>query len=275
MLLRQFILRNKIRKSLPKRKRDSNKGDFGRVLIVGGSSGMTGAAVLASRGALRSGAGLTYIAVPKELVNVVDSQTPEVITLPFEKIKSIKANVVAVGPGLGIGSQAKKIITSLITHSSLLTPLVLDADALNILAKNPNLLKKAKAEVVITPHPGEMARLLKMKIKDIQKDRKAAAIKAAKKFKCIVVLKGYKTVIANRFGKTVINPTGNDGMASGGVGDVLTGIIAGLIGQGMNLFDAAVAGVYIHGAAGDLAAKDKGRRSMIASDLVEKIPYAL
>ena len=272
MQLPQFILRNKISRSLPRRKLESHKGDYGRVLIIAGSAGMTGAAVLASRGALRSGAGLTYLAVPKELVNIIDAQTPEVITIPVERYKTVKPNIIAVGPGLGTSNKVKKILRSLLSRK---ISLVIDADAINIIAKRPNALKKSKASIIITPHPGEMARLLRKKIKDIQKNREALALETAKKYNCVVVLKGNKTVIADPKGNSIINPTGNPGMASGGVGDVLTGMIAGFIGQGMPLFDAAVAGVFIHGLAGDLAAKEKGRLGMIASDLVEKIPYAI
>lgn len=272
MQLPQFILRNKISRSLPRRKLESHKGDYGRVLIIAGSSGMTGAAVLASRGALRSGSGLTYLAVPKDLVNIIDSQTPEVITLPIDKYKTVKPNVVAIGPGLGTSAKVKKILRSLLLRK---ISLVIDADAINIIAKKPNSLKKAKANIIITPHPGEMARLLKRKIKDIQKNREALALETAKKYNCIVVLKGNKTVIADPKGNSIINPTGNPGMASGGVGDVLTGMIASFIGQGLSLFDAAIAGVFLHGLAGDLAAEEKGQRGMVASDLVEKISNAL
>jgi NAD(P)H-hydrate epimerase len=272
MLLRQFILKNRISRILPKRKAAAHKGDYGRVLIVAGSQGMTGAAVLAARGALRSGVGLTYLAVPKELVNFVDSMTPEVITLPFENIKKIKADVIALGPGLGVSNRTRKLISFLVSRPA---TLIIDADGLNAVAKNPSLLKKPKAKVVITPHPGEMSRLIRKDIEFIQNNRSRVALEAAKRFACIVVLKGYKTVVANPTGQTFKNPTGNPGMASGGVGDVLTGMMAGFAAQGIAPWDAAVAGVYLHGLAGDLAAKEKGEYGMIASDLVEKIPYAI
>jgi NAD(P)H-hydrate epimerase len=266
------MLRSRISKLLPKRKPATHKGDYGRVMIVAGSPGMTGAAVLASRGALRSGAGLTYLAVPKELVNFVDPMTPEVITLPFEKIKNIKADVVAAGPGLGVSARTRRIISSLI---SLPSSLVIDADGLNIIAKDLNLLKRIKEKIILTPHPGEISRLINKSIQYVQKNRVKVAKEAAKRFGCIMVLKGHRTVVAAPSGKTFVNPTGNPGMASGGVGDVLTGMIAGLAGQGMSLWNAAVAGVYLHGLAGDLAAKEKGEYAMIASDLVDKIPYAI
>ena len=243
-------------------------------MIVAGSAGMTGAAVLASRGALRSGAGLTYLAVPKDLVNFVDLMTPEVITLPFDNIKNVKADVIAIGPGLGAAHQTKKLVASIIPHSS---SLILDADALNVLASDLSLLKKTKAEteIIITPHPGELSRLIKKDIEYIQKNRLSVAKETAKRFNCVTVLKGHKTVVAEPSGMVFINETGNPGMATGGAGDVLTGMIAAFKAQGMSAWRAAVTGVSIHGLAGDLAAKEKGEYGIIASDLVEKIPYAI
>lgn len=233
---------------------------------------MTGAAVLASRGSLRAGSGLTYLAVPQNLVNFVDSMTPEVITLPFEKINSIKADAIAIGPGLGATERTRKLIVSLVPRP---TSLVIDADGLNSISKDPKIIKRAKAKIIITPHPGEMSRLIKKSVAYIQKNRVSVAKAAAQELKCIVVLKGYKTVVADSSGNVFINPTGNPGMASGGVGDVLTGMIASFAAQGLAPWDAALAGVYLHGLAGDLAAKEKGEYGMIASDLVEKIPYAI
>jgi hydroxyethylthiazole kinase-like uncharacterized protein yjeF len=266
------MLKSKFSKLLPKRRPATHKGDYGRVLIVAGSPGMTGAAVLAARGALRAGAGLTYLAVPRNLVNFVDSMTPEVITLPFENINKIRADAIAIGPGLGIGKQTQKLVKSLIS-----TPcsLIIDADALNVISKDLSLLEKAKTKVIITPHPGEMSRLIKKSVEYIQKNRVSVAKEAAQHFGCMVVLKGYKTVVADPSGKAFTNPTGNPGMASGGVGDVLTGMIAGFIAQRIGPWDASLLAVYLHGLAGDLAAKEKGEYGMIASDLVEKIPYAL
>jgi NAD(P)H-hydrate epimerase len=274
MPLHQFILRNKISSLLPRRKPDTNKGDYGRLLIVAGSPGMTGAAVLASRGAMRSGVGYAILAVPKSMVPLVDSMTPEVVTIPFEQIPKFKkkVNAFAIGPGIGINRKAKKLISSLVARP---TTLVIDADGINNLGKNPKRLKKAKAKVILTPHPGEMARLTGKKIKDIQKNRQAITLETAKKLGCIIILKGHKTVIADPSGKLFVNPSGNPGMASAGVGDVLTGMIGSFAAQGLSPWDAAVAGVYLHGYAGDLAAKEKGEYGMIASDLVEKVPYAI
>ena len=237
---------------------------------------MTGAAVLASRGCIRSGAGLTYLAVPKELVNIVDAITPEVITLPFDKINSITPDAIAIGPGLGTTKQAEKILKKVLSsYKSPLSTVVIDADGLNILAKDLDILKKLAGKVIITPHPGEMSRLTGKSINYIQKNRQKVAREFARKHRCIVVLKGNKTVVTNSLGKVYVNKSGNPGMASGGVGDVLVGMIAAFLAQGISTFEAVKFGVYIHGLAGDLAAKEKGEDGMIASDLVEKIPYAI
>jgi len=267
--------KNKIMR-LPKRKKDSHKGDYGRVLVVAGSSGMLGAAVLASRGALRVGAGLTYLAVPPELVNFANTMTPEVISLPFDKIESIKPNVIAVGPGLSVNNNMKNLMLGILT-SNVLCPssFTLDADALNNIADNPDILCQAKGTLIITPHPGELSRLINTSIEEIQSKRVEVAMSTAKRFNCIVVLKGYQTVVADAKGKVYVNKSGNPGMAKGGMGDVLTGVIAGIAGQNVAAFDAAVMGVYYHGLAGDLAAKEKGEYAMIASDLLEKIPDAI
>ncbi len=272
MQWQQYILRNKISRLFPRRKPDSHKGNYGKALLVAGSPGMIGAAILASRGALRSGAGLTFLALPKELANFVNPVTPEVITIPFEQIDDVKADAIGFGPGLGNNRQTKEMLSHLLSKK---IDLIIDADGLNALNIKPEVLKKARAKVVITPHPGEMSRLLKRPIEAIQKNRPSVAKEAAKKFNCIVVLKGHKTVIANPAGNEYVNLTGNPGMASGGVGDVLTGLITGLAAQGIPLWDAAVAGVYLHGLAGDLAAKEKGEYGMTAGDLIDKIPYAI
>jgi NAD(P)H-hydrate epimerase len=214
--------------------------------------------------------------VPRELVNFINLATPEVITLPFDNINQIKPDVIAIGPGLGTSHQVKRLLAQILDHP---IPIVIDADALNILAQDLNLLAKksvqVKENIILTPHPGELARLIKQDIAFIQKNRIAVAKKTAQELGCILVLKGDKTVITHPSGKTLVNPTGNPGMASGGMGDVLTGLIAGLAAQKITPWQAAVLGVYIHGLAGDLAAKDKGEPSLIASDLVEQLPYAL
>ncbi|MFH1387267.1 MAG: NAD(P)H-hydrate dehydratase [bacterium] len=240
---------------LPKRKLDSHKGTYGKALIVAGSSGMLGAAVLASRGCLRCGAGLVYLAVPTELVNYANTMTPEVIVIPLEKISAINPDAIAIGPGLG--NKTVQIPAN---------QLVVDADALFNMPPNPT---------IITPHQGEMARLMGKTVDEVQSNRLETAKAAAKKYNCIAVLKGNKTVVADQVGNTYINSTGNPGMATGGTGDVLTGMITAFLAQGINAWEAATFGVYLHGLAGDLAAKEKGEYSLIASDIIGQIPNVI
>lgn len=255
---------SKSKLKLPKRKADAHKGDFGKVLIIAGSSGMLGAGILASRAALRSGGGLVYWAVPKELKNTANLATPEVIVISHDEIKSIKPDVVAVGPGLGRSRAIDNILHSLVIGNWIL---VIDADALSI----GIVEAEAKAKVIITPHPGEMSRLTGLPVKEIQKDRAGVAKEYAQKWKVRVVLKGYKTIVAYPDGKIYINKTGNPGMATAGAGDVLSGVIASFKAQKLCLCDA----VYVHGLAGDLAAKEKGEYGLIASDIIEQIPNAI
>ncbi|MGB9613633.1 MAG: NAD(P)H-hydrate dehydratase, partial [Candidatus Margulisiibacteriota bacterium] len=258
---------------LPRRLFWTHKGDYGRVLIVAGSRNMSGAAYLTARAALRSGAGLVYLAVPQSIQKLVAPKTREVITLGLPETKEgtialkalslvekISADCVAIGPGLTTHEETKEFVRKLILQIRSKW-LIVDADGLNSIADNQTILKKAKSPVVITPHPGEMSRLFGQPIKKIQKNRINFAKLAAKKWKVKVVLKGAYTVVSN--GKdTWINSSGNPGMASAGVGDVLTGMLAGLLPQGVDLPTI----VYLHGLAGDLASKEKGERGMIASD---------
>ncbi len=277
-----------ISKLLPARKADSNKGDFGKVFIVTGSPGMTGAGCLSGKAALRSGAGLVYLGVPKSLSAIYDSLLIESVTVPLEdngtghisrdSIKQVlsqlkRSTVTAVGPGLSVSKDTIELVGSIIENSE--APLVLDADALNALSKDISVLKKCRGEVVITPHPGEMARLLSISIDDVQNNRIETAREFALKWNVITILKGSRTVVAFPEGTTYINLTGNSGMATGGTGDVLTGILAGLIGQGVKPADAALIGVHIHGLAGDRAAASKGECGLIAGDLIEELPYAI
>lgn len=233
---------------------------------------MLGAGILASRGALRAGAGLVYLAVPKELKNCANLATSEVIVKSHEEIKEVKADVIAIGPGLGTTTKIYNILHSLEIGN---WKLVIDADALNVISKETSILSKFKGGVVVTPHPGEMSRLTGLSVASIQKDRVKVAKIYAKKWNAVVVLKGHKTVVAAPTGKTYINTTGNPGMASGGVGDVLTGVIAAFIAQGFFLFDAAKTGVFVHGLAGDIAKKEKGEYGLIASDIVCNLPEAI
>jgi NAD(P)H-hydrate epimerase len=258
--------------SLPKRRPDAHKGSAGRVLIVAGSRGMAGAAALAALGAYRGGAGLVTLAVPEDTIEVVGSlQLCAVVrALPVEP-GEIDADVVAIGPGLGLmptaGENARRLV------SQCKVPVVIDADALNAFAIQPNLLAMGTGERVLTPHPGELARLTKSTPSAINRDRKKAAEAAAREFKSIVILKGRGTIITDGK-KTRVNGTGNSGMATGGSGDVLTGVIAALIGQGLSSFEAATLGVHLHGRAGDLAAQKLGVHSMMATDVVDHLPAA-
>ena len=264
-----------VKSCLPQRKVDANKGDNGRVMIIAGSKGMSGAAVMAGKAALRAGAGLVYLSVSKEIQNPVNVSIPEVITWidpSLSKILSSKLTAVGVGPG--IGDDRKNMVERLI-RSELKCPLIIDADALNAISNNPAVLLKRKCPVITTPHPGEMARLLKTTAAKVQEDRVNIALKAAKDWNVIVVLKGAYTVIASPSGQHFINITGNPGLATAGTGDVLTGIICSLAGQGVEPFRAAVCACFVHGMCGDVVALNKGQSGMIASDIIEAIPFVI
>jgi NAD(P)H-hydrate epimerase len=271
---------------LPKRKPDTNKGDYGKVLVVAGSTGMVGAAVLCSEGAYRSGAGLVYIAVPASLVPIVSArQTCAVVrALPDtgggllavaarERIAELAegCDVVAMGPGLGLDPQTVEVVRETVT--SVNKPLVLDADALNAFAEHPDLLARGAAPRVLTPHPGELARLIGRSIAEIQKERETIAKESAARFLGVLVLKGHRTIVTDG-GRVYVNTTGNPGMATGGSGDVLAGMIAALVGQGLSPFDAARLAVYLHGMAGDIAAREVGPISLMATDLLTALPAA-
>ncbi len=270
------------------RDRDAHKGSFGHLLVVAGSPGKTGAALLAARGALRVGTGLVSVATPYNLVPIVQAQLSEAMCIPSaESLEGtlgpgsddelLKAsggmNACIIGPGLSTHAETIQVVRNLIQRLTI--PLVIDADALNALVGSLDILKKAKAPVVMTPHPGEMARLLGAASTDVQKDRVGCAMAFAKKYKVTLALKGAGTVIATPDGRVFINSTGNPGMATGGTGDALTGMIGGLLAQGYTASPAACLSVYLHGRAGDLAAEEKGEMGMLAGDLIEKIPAAL
>ncbi|MCR4402101.1 MAG: NAD(P)H-hydrate dehydratase [Firmicutes bacterium] len=277
-----------VRRCLPVRDPDSHKGSFGKVLVVAGSQGMAGAATLTSLAALRSGAGLVTLAVPKSLQDIVHSRFTEVITraLPETESGSVSlqaqalldgilrgVEALAIGPGLSMHSETAQLVRNVVMTTSV--PAVIDADGLNAVAQDPGTLRTSKAPVVLTPHPGEMARLTGLSVHEIKRDRLAVAMKAAAQWGKVVVLKGARTVIADPSGEAYINPTGNSGMATAGSGDVLTGLIAGLLAQGMSALAAAVLGTYVHGLAGDIAAARRGEMGMIAGDILECVPEAL
>jgi hydroxyethylthiazole kinase-like uncharacterized protein yjeF len=271
---------------MPDREAGSHKGDYGHALIVAGSSGKAGACILAARAAVRAGAGLVTAAVPEPILQTVDLGSIESMTLGLPAAASGQLaeraadavlaamegkTVVALGPGLGQEPFTVAAIRRIALECPL--PLVLDADGLNAFAGRAADLAARKAETVLTPHPGELGRLLGVSTAQIQEDRIAAARGAAEETGAIVVLKGHMTLVAS--GTAVfVNPTGNPGMATGGTGDVLTGVIAGLLAQGFDALDAAVLGVYLHGLAGDLAAARMGERGLAAGDLIETLPAA-
>jgi hydroxyethylthiazole kinase-like uncharacterized protein yjeF len=277
-----------IKKLLPKRRRDANKGDYGHVFVIAGAAGLTGAAALCSQAALLSGSGLVTLGICKSLNPILAKKLTEVMTKPLAETSartlsesafaaimkfSEKADSAAIGPGLSRNPSTGRLIRKLVV--SLKRPIVLDADGINALEGKSSLLKSAKAPVIITPHPGEMSRLTGLSIKEITVAKQKVAKDFAKKYNVVCVLKGHSTVVACPDGKVFVNTTGNPGMAKGGTGDVLTGMIASFVGQGIGPFDAARLGVYLHGLAGDLAAKDKGEVSMLASDILDKLPEAI
>lgn len=253
---------------LKARNKESHKGLFGHALIIGGNIGMSGAARLACEAALKTGVGLLSLATHSFHAAMVNNSRPEIMSYPVDEETDIrflieKANVIAMGPGLGQTTWSKRLFHAVINGDR---PLVLDADALNILAKE----KLKRDNWILTPHVGEAARLLETTAAEIQMDRFSAIEKIANKYGGVVVLKGNGTLIYSQ-GMTYLCDKGNPGMASGGMGDVLTGIIAGLWAQGLSAFEAAKIGVYLHAAAGDAAAKEGGERGLLASDLMPEI----
>ncbi len=272
---------------VPERPRYSHKGDYGHVLIVAGSRGKTGAALMAARACLRAGSGLVTIGVPESLLDLFQSRVTEEMTLPLPdngdgslsskaadlilNFLSGKADVLAIGPGIGVTRETQKIMKEIIQSSR--SPLVIDADGINSIA-DISVFEKAQAPAVITPHPGEMARLIRSRRSDIERDRISTALSVSRETGADLILKGVPTVVAEPGGRAFVNSTGNPGMATAGTGDVLTGIVASFIGQGLNPVDASVAGVYMHGLAGDVAASEKGEHSLIASDIIEALPEA-
>ncbi len=265
--------KREIRRLFPQRRPETHKGDYGKVFVLAGSEGMLGAAVLCSRGALRVGAGLVYLQVPEACRDGVNLATPEVIVASAEQA-AFTVQAVAVGPGLGQRrAEAKDLLVKLQEHG-FNGPVVVDADGLNAFNELTEL-NRFRLKLILTPHPGELARLLGKTAATVQNEREKLAAEAAGTLKCVVVLKGHRTVVADERGELYINNTGNPGMATAGTGDVLAGMIAGIAAQGADPFQAACAGVYLHGSAGDLAAREQGEYGLIASDLLGKVPQAI
>jgi hydroxyethylthiazole kinase-like uncharacterized protein yjeF len=268
-----------VRRRIPERKAEGHKGTYGHVLVVAGSWGKTGAAALAGLAALRAGAGLVTVATRPEALALVLQYAPELMGIELTNegplgrgdLNSLLEaaegkQAVVFGPGLGHGVDTGRLLAAFLEE--LEVACVIDADGLNALEGHHELLQKAKGELLLTPHPGEMSRLLGVTVAEVQRDRVSAARLLARDAQVTVMLKGARTVIARDDGEVFINPTGNPGMATGGSGDVLAGICGALLAQGLSSEDAAVAGAYVHGLAGDLVARRTGEMGLIASDLI-------
>jgi ADP-dependent NAD(P)H-hydrate dehydratase / NAD(P)H-hydrate epimerase len=281
-----LLTRGAMRELVSPRAPDSHKGDYGRVLVVAGSRGKTGAAHLAATGALRSGAGLVTVATPSSCQAIVAAMGPEYMTEALresaagievdevERVMEIARDVIAIGPGLGQLTGTREFIRQLVDRAT--APVVIDADGLNAFGGDPDRLSGREGrEVIITPHPGEMARLVGMSTDEVQASRLEIARNFAVAHRVYVVLKGHRTLIATPDEKVFINPTGNPGMATGGTGDVLTGMIAGWLAQLLDAEAACKLAVYLHGMAGDLAEADEGEVSMTAADLAGHLGDAL
>ncbi|MDD5384783.1 MAG: NAD(P)H-hydrate dehydratase [Gallionella sp.] len=264
------IVQDRVIANFPKRPRDSHKGMFGSVAVIGGASGMTGAPLLAARAALKLGAGCVHVGLLADNAPGIDLLQPELMLhSAADALHLPGVDVFAVGCGLGRDMAAQGLLHDALNSNA---ALVLDADALNILALRPDLcalLLSRKAATVLTPHPGEAARLLACEIGEVQADRVAAVRQLAQKFGCSMVLKGADSLCATRDGRLFINQTGNPGMSSAGMGDVLTGIIAAFIAQGMTADDALLLAVHLHGAAGDALAEQKATIGMTATEVTE------
>ena len=279
----ETITAGAVRRCLPRRDPEGHKGDFGKVLCFCGSVGYTGAPIFASRAAVRTGAGLVFLGVPQSVWPVAAVKSDEAMPFPLPETADGKLSLLAeepirrraagcdavlLGCGLGRDRQTDALVQNLLNTEK---PLVLDADGLNALGGSTELLQKRPAVTVLTPHEGEFLRLGG----DLSRGRERAAAAFSQKYGVYLILKGHRTLIAAPDGRMAVNTTGNCGMAKGGSGDVLAGMLLSLLGQGCETFDACCAAVWLHGRAGDLAAADKGERGMTPTDLLEQIPYAL
>ncbi len=268
--------------TLPERPKTSHKGTFGTALLICGSFGMAGAAILATRAALKSGVGIAKCLIPKSIYPILTTAVPEAVCLPkHNTIKGglssfinivpalQKTSAVLFGCGLSNTLSTRILLKKLIKHCR--CPLVIDADGINALAYSIDLLKKANAPIILTPHPAEMARLIKSDVKTVEANRITVATDFARQFNCILVLKGANTIVADPSGKVYFNTLGNSGMATGGSGDVLSGITVSLLAQGMSPFEAAKAAVYLHSFSADKAAQAIGEAGLLPSDIIEAL----
>jgi len=274
---------------LLQRKINSHKGDYGHILILAGSSRFSGAALLCAESALRSGAGLVTLGIPKSInLALIRVKPRELITLPlpetdegalslagFAKISDLlkDIDVLIIGPGLGRNKSTYALVKKIIRNTSQAT--VVDADALNALNNCLEILKAHKGQLILTPHQKEMSRLFGINTDIIKNNRKLVAKKYAKHYNSIIILKGHNSIVTDGIKKFYINHSGNPGMATAGSGDVLSGIVGAFLAQGLDAFKAAKYATYIHGLAGDLAAKDKTQMGLIASDIIDRIPDAI
>ncbi|HVS04191.1 MAG TPA: NAD(P)H-hydrate dehydratase, partial [Thermoanaerobaculia bacterium] len=281
-----LLLAEELAPLLAPRRRQAHKGDFGHLLLVAGSAGKAGAAILAARGAVRSGAGLVTVGVPEPLLATVDGGSLESMTLALPAREgrlgagAVEAALAAcegrdalgMGPGLGTAGETGAAIRDIALRCPL--PLLLDADAINAFAGGGEALRQRRAPTVLTPHAGELGRLLARATDEVVADRLGAAREAADRCRAVVVLKGHQTLVAAPEGGIWINPTGNPGLATGGTGDVLTGVLSALLAQGFAAARAAGLGAYVHGLAGDLAAGRRGQRALAAADLLDELGAA-
>lgn len=269
------LIKQYIKSLLPKRPADANKGTFGKVLVIAGSEKYPGAAYLACAAIYRVGAGLVTLVTDREVKIIISRKLPELTYLSYHQVfeKLGDFDVILIGPGLGQSEEATSFVKKILKEQ--LPKVVLDGDGLNILSKIGNFWDKLKTEAVLTPHPGEMSRLTGISVDTIQSDRENVAEEFSKKWKKIVVLKGANTVIASPAGEVKISPFANPVLASAGTGDILAGTIAGFIAQGLDLFNAASTGVYIHGLAGEKLRKRLGETGGLASDLLPELPLVI
>lgn len=284
-----LLTKSEIAQNLPLRKPDGHKGTFGKVLVIAGSEGLTGAACLASLAALRSGCGIVILGCPESLNDIFEIKLTEVMSRPLPEVKHRRvlslrslgeilklmewADVVALGPGVGTHHETQDLVRRLLMRIE--KPVVLDADGINALAKDNSALKNRTHPTIVTPHVGELARLLSESPEELNRNRIESARQAARELNCIVVFKGAPTLIGEPSGNVYLNPTGNSGMATAGSGDVLTGAIAGIWAQGAKPVQAACAGVFLHGLAGDLSRDAKNEYSLIAGDILDHLPQTI
>lgn len=292
LVLRQGIDINLLKREditllFKRRERDSNKGTYGRAYILGGSGDMMGAALMCIQGALRSGAGLVEAGVPQSIRSMAAPMAPEAIVRGLEEIDGVvspasiedildginRSTAFAVGPGLSRAQGLLGLMREILEKA--VVPGVIDADGLNIISENTDILIGKRSSLIVTPHPGEMARLLHSDVKTVQKDRIKCSRDFAAKYGVVTVLKGAHSIAASPSGEVFINTTGNPGMAKGGLGDVLTGMIVSFLAQGFEIFEAAKAGIYLHGLAGDMASRRFGEYGMKAGDVIDTIPQAI